>query len=81
MKQFAWAASGPVAHALPTGGIAQPQGGGTGAQWPKVTRERKETTKQAESATNITHSQPWATATAEQRENEKQNSLGRKEGN
>lgn len=52
--QFAWAATGPVAHALPTGGTAQPQRGGTGAQQPKVTRERKQTTEQAEAATNIT---------------------------
>lgn len=68
MKQFAWAATGPVAQALPTGGIAQPQGGEMGAEWSKVTRERKQRTEQAESVTNITHSQSWATTTAEQRD-------------
>lgn len=68
MKHFAWAATDPMMLALPTGGTAQPQGGGTGAQWPKVARERKQTTKQAQSVTNITHSQSWATATAEQRD-------------
>lgn len=67
MKQFAWAATDPTALALPTGGTAQPQGGGTGAEWPKVTRERKQTTQQAQSVTNFTHS-ILGTATAEPRD-------------